>query len=135
LEYQKNGNAHFHVLLNRYLPQAWISETWSVLGGGRIVDIKRVDMHRVSHYLSKYLTKNMLMCAPKRARRVTTSKGIRLLEKQPTDYEWRLMRIPILLALDVHRVLVTRIEPDADGYLRAFETFEEPCGGEPCTSP
>lgn len=133
LEYQKNGNAHLHVLLNCYLPQAWVSETWSALGGGCVVDIKRVDMHRVSRYLSKYLTKEMLMYAPKRARRVTTSKGIRLLEKQPSDYEWRLMRIPILLALDSNRAHVTLIVPDSEGYLQAFETFEEPCGGETCT--
>ena len=135
LEYQKNGNAHLHVLLNCYLPQSWVSETWSVLGGGRIVDIKRVDMHRVSHYLSKYLTKDMLMNAPKRARRVTTSKGIRLLEKQPSDFEWRMMRIPILLALDAHRAHVTLIVPDADGYLQAFETFENSDNWHPCPSP
>jgi hypothetical protein len=127
LEYQKNGNAHFHVLLNCYLPQAWVSETWSVLGGGRVVDIKRVDMHRVSHYLSKYLTKQMLIGAPKHARRVTTSKGIHLLEKQPRDFEWRLIRVPILRLFDVHRAHVTRTIPDADGYLLAFETFENPC--------
>jgi hypothetical protein len=135
LEYQKNGNAHFHVLLNCYLPQEWVSDTWSALGGGWVVDIRRVDMHRISHYLSKYLTKDMLMYAPKRARRVTTSKGIRLLEKQPTDYEWRLMRIPILLALDINSAHVTRIVPDPEGRLQAFETFEEPSGGEPCTPP
>jgi hypothetical protein len=126
LEYQKNGNAHLHVLLNCYLPQSWVSDTWSLLGGGRIVDIKRVDMHRVSHYLSKYLTKDMLLCAPKRARRVTTSKGIRLLEKQPSDYEWRLMRIPVLRLFDVYRANVTRIESDSDGCLMTFEMFEPP---------
>jgi hypothetical protein len=132
LEYQKNGNAHLHVLLNCYLPQSWVSDTWSVLGGGRIVDIKRVDMHRVSHYLSKYLTKDMLLCAPKRARRVTTSKGLRLLEKQPSDYEWRMMRIPVLRLFDVYRANVTRIEPDSDGCLLAFETVEQPSEAQAC---
>ena len=125
LEYQQNGNAHIHVLLNCYLPQSWISETWAALGGGKIVDIKRVDIHRVSHYLSKYLTKQMLMCAPKGARRVTTSKGIRLLEKQPSDFEWQMMRVPILSVLDTHRSHVTSIVPDADGYVLAFETFND----------
>ncbi len=134
LEYQKNGNAHLHILLNCYLEQDWISDTWSQLGGGRIVDIRRVDMHRVSRYLSKYLTKEMLICAPKRARRVTTSKGIRLLEKQPTDFEWRMMKIPILRLFDVFRPLVTRIDPDTDGYLAAFETLEPSGEVPPCTS-
>jgi hypothetical protein len=135
LEYQRNGNAHFHVLLNCKLPQAWVSETWSALGGGRVVDIRRVDMHRVSHYLSKYLTKQMLMNAPKRSRRVTASKGIRLLEKQPSDFEWRLMRIPILTLLGFHRSNVTRIVPDAEGYLVEFETVENAVDEPLCGSP
>ena len=126
LEYQKNGNAHLHLLLNCYLPQDWVSEAWSAVGGGRVVNIKRVDIHRVTHYLSKYLTKEMLLCAPKGARRVTTSRNIRLLEKQVSDFVWRMMRIPIALAFDSCRAHVTRIEPDANGYLLAFETFENP---------
>ncbi len=134
LEYQKNGNAHLHVLLGCYLPQKWVSEAWSAVGGGAIVDIKRVDMHRVSHYLSKYLTKQMIMCAPKGARRVTTSRSIRLLEKQVTDFAYRMMRIPILLAFDRYRAHVTRIVPDVDGYLSAFETFENP-GDVPSSCP
>lgn len=135
LEYQQNGNAHFHVLLKDYVSQAWVSEAWSALGGGRIVDIRRVDMHRVSHYLSKYLTKQMLIHAPKRARRVTTSNGIRLLEKQPSDFEWRLMRIPILTLLGFHRSHVTRIVPDAEGYLVEFETIENASDEPLCESP
>ena len=72
LEHQKNGNAHLHILLNGYIPQEWISNAWASLGGGQIVDIRRVTMRSVSHYLSKYLTKQMLLSAPKRSRRVTT---------------------------------------------------------------
>jgi len=125
LEYQKNGNAHLHILLNCWLPQHWVKDVWSALGGGVVVDIRGVDMHRTSHYLSKYLSKQMLMCAPKRARRVTTSRNIRLLEKQSTDYAWRLMRIPILRLYDVHRAHVTRIDSGADGYMRTFETCGE----------
>ncbi len=135
LEYQRNDNAHFHVLLNCNLPQAWVSEAWSALGGGRIVDIRRVDLHRVSHYLSKYLTKQMLMNAPKRARRVTTSKGIRLLEKQPSDFDWRLIRVPILRLLDVCRAHVTRIVSDVDGDLLAFETIGDASDEPLCPSP
>jgi hypothetical protein len=124
LEYQKNGNAHLHVLLNCYLPQDWVSEAWEAVGGGRIVDIKRVDLHRVSRYLSKYLTKQMILCAPKRARRVTTSRGIKLFEKQPSDFAWQMIKTPILRLFDLNRSKVTHINPDADGYLVAFETFE-----------
>jgi hypothetical protein len=124
LEYQKNGNAHLHVLLNCYLPQNWVSEAWSAVGGGRIVDIKQVDIHRVSRYLSKYLTKQMLMFAPKCARRVTTSRGIRLLEKRVGDFAWQVIRVPILRLFNVYRTRVTRIQSDAEGFLVAFDTFE-----------
>src|SRR5207253_3520045 len=55
LEFQKNGNPHLHLVIDRYVPQKWISESWDSLGGGRIVDIRHVDLHRVSRYLSKYL--------------------------------------------------------------------------------
>ena len=97
------------------------------------MDIKRVDMHRVSRYLSKYLTKDMLLCAPKRARRVTTSKGIRLLEKQPNDYEWQMMRVPALRLFDTFRASVTRTDLDSDGCLAAFEMVEQPCDAQACT--
>ena len=135
LEYQKNGNAHLHILLGCYLPQEWVSEVWSAIGGGKIVHIQRVEMHRVSRYLSKYLAKEMIMSAPKGARRVTTSRSIRLLEKQPSDFAWRVIRVPILRLLDVYRAHVTRIVPDADGYLFAFETIENVSAGPLCPSP
>jgi hypothetical protein len=135
LEYQKNGNAHLHVLLNCYLPQNWVSEAWSAVGGGRIVDIKHVDIHRVSRYLSKYLTKQMILCAPKGARRVTTSRGIRLLEKHASDFAWRMIRVPILRLLDVCRARVTHIQSDAEGFLLAFDTFEVSENVPPSLSP
>ncbi len=135
LEYQENGTAHFHILLNCWLPQEWIKGAWSALGGGIVVDIRHVDVHCISHYLSKYLSKQMLMCAPKGARRVTTSRDIRLLEKPPSDFEWRILRIPVLRLFDVHRARVTLIIPDADGYLIAFETSEVTRDSETCFSP
>lgn len=136
LEYQENGNAHLHILLNCWLPQDWIKEAWSALGGGVVVDIRFVDMHRISHYLSKYLSKQMLMCAPKGARRVTTSRDIRLLEKLPSDFEWRILRIPVLSLFDFYRARVTgRPTTDGDGYLIAFETFAENRDSAECSSP
>ena len=123
LEYQKNGNAHLHILVNCWLDQHWVSEAWAAIGGGRIVDIRMVDMHRISHYLSKYLTKQMIERAPARARRVTTSRDIRLLEKEPTgEYsDWIMMRVPITQLLDTCQ-RPTTVTHDADGYVLAFET-------------
>jgi len=34
LEYQKNGNAHLHVLLGQYIPQKWLKRAWQSIGGG-----------------------------------------------------------------------------------------------------
>ena len=55
---RKNGRLHLHCLVDRYIPQAWISVSWMALGGGRVVDIRWVDLHRVKHYLTKYLMKD-----------------------------------------------------------------------------
>lgn len=127
LEYQKNGNAHLHILVACYLPQKWVSEAWEAVGGGRIVDIRMIDMHRVSHYLSKYLTKQMIELAPARARRVTTSRDIRLLEKQAGgEFAWALLRVPLPQLFDRCEGKITKCTSDADGYLLTFETFEEP---------
>jgi hypothetical protein len=91
LEFQKNGNPHLHVLVDRFIPHGWIKASWDALGGGRIGDIRLVDIHRISHYLSKYLTKELLLSAPERSRRVTTSRSIHLLEKKVNEVRWRLV--------------------------------------------
>ena len=95
LEFQKNGNPHFHILVDRFIPQAWIQSTWQAVGGGRFVDIRYVDIHRIARYLSKYLTKELLLSAPKRSRRITVSRGIRLIEKLKSDLVWHLLLIQI----------------------------------------
>jgi hypothetical protein len=56
LEFHKSGIPHLHILIDRFIPQTWISSSWSILGGGGIVDIRHVDIHRIAHYLAKYLT-------------------------------------------------------------------------------
>ena len=82
LEFQENGNAHLHVLLGKYIRQKWLSLAWQSIGGGKIVDIQQVDVHRVSAYLSAYLTGtkvvHTLNLLPMRARIFTTSRSIRL---------------------------------------------------------
>jgi hypothetical protein len=123
LEYQQNGNAHFHILIPRFIKQKWISTVWSALGGGKIVDIEHVDMHRISQYLSKYLTKEMLLLAPKRARRVTTSRNIKLNIKVSSEFTWRLIRVPIDL---IYKTLITTANNaiyDVEGDVVAFESM------------
>lgn len=98
LEFQDNGNAHLHVLLGRYIPQKWLSRAWQSIGGGRIVDIRFVDVHRVSAYLAVYLAggkiEKTLRLLAKRARIFTTARCIVLWgKKEPSG--WRLRRVDI----------------------------------------
>ena len=123
LEYQKKGTAHLHIVLNCYLKQSWVSDAWAALGGGKIVDIRRVDMHRVSNYLSKYLTKEMLMSAPKRARRVTTSRTIKLNPKKVSDSKWRLLHQPIENLYKHYLCTVNNAQYDVEGNVYAFESI------------
>jgi hypothetical protein len=120
LEFQKNGNPHLHVLVDRFIRQRWISGVWSALGGGRIVDIKFVDVHRVSRYLSKYLTKELLLSAPARSRRVTSSRGIHLLEKRVSEISWRLLQLSIFHLFSIHQSVAQHVVCDETGLLFQF---------------
>src|SRR5882757_8403413 len=83
-------------------------------------DNARLDVHRVSRYLSKYLTKDFLMSAPLRCRRVTTSRGIKLLAKIPSETIWTLVKAPIWILLAVYGRKVSECSLDADGILESF---------------
>lgn len=90
IEIQKRGVAHLHILIDRFIPQRWISKAWSDLGGGKIVDIRFVDLHRVSAYVSKYMTKEMTSNNYGKYRRYGTSQGIRIIEKkEPSGGIWK----------------------------------------------
>ena len=89
VELQKSGMAHLHVLIGVYIEQAWISEAWQSVGGGSIVDIRMVDVHRVNAYLAKYLTKDFFLSVPAKKKRISTSRDIHLTEKKPkSDWRW-----------------------------------------------
>jgi hypothetical protein len=120
LEFQKNGNPHFHILIDRYIDLEWIRRAWVAVGGGFMVDIRFVDVHRVSRYLSKYLTTDLLMSAPLRCRRVTTSRGIKLLEKTPSETTWTLVKVTISRLIDFYGRAVTAVWLDDD---QMFESF------------
>lgn len=77
---EENGKHwHLHVLVSRYLDQSWISSAWSAIGGGEVVDIRRVSRaEKVGHYLGKYLTKNALSGFPDGVQRYGTSEDIDL---------------------------------------------------------
>jgi hypothetical protein len=61
MEFQKStGMPHLHIIIDRYIEQAWIKRAWMEAGGGEHVDIRGVSMRAVSHYLTKYLTKELM---------------------------------------------------------------------------
>ena len=123
LEFQSNGMAHLHLLVDRYIPHFWLQKAWQAVGGGRQVNVKYVDIHRVSPYLAKYLTKELLMSAPKRSRRVTVSRGIQLIEKPVKDPNWRFIRKSIESLLIEYRAFIDDMEFDEGGLLRGFVIF------------
>ncbi len=120
LEFHKSGIPHLHVLIDRFILQRWISESWSALGGGGIVDIRFVDVHRISHYLAKYLTKELLMSAPLRSRRVTTSRSIHLLEKTASDTTWVMDGRSIFHLFSIFGSVAQDVQVDCDGFLFSF---------------
>jgi len=120
LEFHQNGNPHLHILIDRYIAREWIQAAWVAVGGGRMVDIRYVDVHRVSRYLSKYLTKELLMSAPLRSRRVTTSRGIKLLKKTLTETAWTLVKVPISRLFEVYGRAISAVCFDQDQMLESF---------------
>lgn len=92
LERQRSGYAHLHILIDRYIPQAWIQRSWQAVGGGKYVNIKQVDIHRIAPYLSKYLTKDLILADyPPGTRRYSTSRAIILFEKAKKGF-WELVK-------------------------------------------
>jgi hypothetical protein len=122
VEFQKkSGIAHLHVLVGSYIPQAWIKQAWMSCGGGWMVDIRQVDVHRIPQYLSKYLTKDLLNTCPKGKRRVTTSRGIVLFEIIKRGF--KLIWIPIKGIADTTDFIIGECTFDEMG-LKTFEAFE-----------
>lgn len=122
LEYQKTGMPHFHILLNRFVAQKWISQAWDTLGGGEICDIKRFDSaHRAAFYVSKYITKSLNNDYPPGVRRYSTSRDIRLFEKLASS-GWMLIRVHIEYLARYFRLSILDMSTRTDGSLRAFRT-------------
>jgi len=120
LEFQKNGYAHLHVLVDRYIDFAWIQKNWQAVGGGHRVNIKKIDTHRIGAYLSKYLTKELFLSPYYgKYRRFTTSRGIDLLSK-PKQGTWQLVKIGLERLMDTVRGTVLSVQCDADGVLQAM---------------
>lgn len=57
-EFQKNGNAHLHILIHGFIPVHFIRSVWSRIGGGHILKMELVkSVERMAVYVTKYLSK------------------------------------------------------------------------------
>jgi hypothetical protein len=120
-EYQKNGMPHKHVLVDRYLRQQWVKYRWKRLGGGHQVDIRRIKkMDDPARYICKYLTKGVLINAPKGRKRVTTSRDIKLRDRA-TSGEWTLCEAELDGIFERAQASATNVVRRKDGRLRSFE--------------
>ena len=118
VELQNSGYAHLHILIDRFIEQSWISGAWQAVGGGKIVFITQVDLHRVAPYLSKYLTKDLLLGeSAKKYRRYTTSRNIRLFLKSTTG-EWTVVKCPLEILLKLFEGHFWEKEHDEAGILK-----------------
>jgi hypothetical protein len=123
MEFQKETQQpHLHVIIDRYIEQAWLKRAWTQAGGGEHVDIRGVSMRAVSHYLTKYLTKELLCSAPKRSRRVTVSKGIVLNDPPKKTHHWIILAQNIMsIFVQWYKGAVDNPEWDSDLVLWSFE--------------
>jgi hypothetical protein len=96
-EKSDSPHPHLHIIVDRYIPQAWISDVWSRLGGGEVVDIRYLDrVEKAAHYVGKYLTKEALSGLPDGIRRYGSSQDIDLAvrgsdDDGDDDREWQLL--------------------------------------------
>lgn len=128
LEFQQSGIAHLHVLFGMYIPQDWLSRAWQSVGGGEIVDIRYVEIRRVSAYLTTYLAskkiKHTLSLLPTRARIFTTSRGIRLSNRSENSGWWLKRKHITYLhsySLDPNNERYEALEDDQPPVLMAYE--------------
>jgi hypothetical protein len=60
IEFQQNGNAHMHILFNRFLPVAVIRKVWQHVGGGLMMHISKVrSLKATAIYVSGYIVKGI----------------------------------------------------------------------------
>jgi hypothetical protein len=82
--------------------------------------IRYADIHRVSSYISKYLTDELLFSAPAGTRRITCSRSIQLLSKPPKTHSWRLHKTTIFYLYERLLVVSENPEFDSEKWLKGF---------------
>lgn len=120
-EQHKSGIPHKHILVDHYIHQQWLSAKWSSLGGGPMVDIRKIkDIKNMARYVGKYLTKDVLLSAPKGTRRVTTSQNIKLREKR-SEGTWSVSDGNLEDLLTLQKDRAENVVREKSGRLKSFE--------------
>lgn len=113
-EPQRDGTAHLHVVLNRYIPKAELDAVWAENGGG-FTWVEKADVQRAGAYLSKYLAKTWDRDAPWDERYLVEIGGIPTLKYRPWRRWWE--------SLDDERVLQPR-DPESGWTVVYASPFE-----------
>jgi hypothetical protein len=104
-ELHKSGWPHLHILQRgSYIPQEWLSSEWERLGGGPIVDIRKInDQSQTTKYIVKYMGKQFaeLQRLWTGTRLISKSRGwvcnpAKLVTKKILDgYQWAKLEYPL----------------------------------------
>ncbi len=122
-EEHKSGIPHKHILVSHFIHQKWLSAKWSSLGGGPMVDIRKIkDIKNMARYVGKYLTKEVLLSAPKGTRRITTSQDIKLREKH-SEGTWTVSDAKLETLFGLQKHLSPEVVTEKSGRLKSFETI------------
>jgi len=120
LELHKSGLPHLHILIDRFIPQTWISNRWERLGGGRVVDIRKLkNLENAAWYLSKYLSKDAMRRVPKGKRRFSKSRNISF-PKRETEGTWRVSKTSLDSMYCLRKNAASNIIEAPDGRIHSF---------------
>lgn len=115
IELRADGShVHLHCLIDRYLPQRWLSRAWQRVGGGKIVDIRMVAPRRVAAYVAKYMAKALDGGQMYRLRRVTCSRGVQLLAKKKSETKWALAPVSCRMLAAAFGPESVKVSPDGE---------------------
>lgn len=143
-ELHKNGFPHLHVIQRgSYIPQSWLSETWDEVGGGPIVDIRKIsNPTKTTKYVLKYLSKGLSKLAEQwpRLRLIVKSKNWVLHPEKTTpkpldeNVVWSFIKEPLWRILSDFAdcgATKRRYTPQSDTFVLSLEALKRPKNGLP----
>ncbi len=147
VELTKAGRPHFHVLVDRYIPQDYVSKAFEDCGGGKIAWCNLVDAGRATWYITKYVTKSFdcnsrgpYFFFMSRMRSVSASRGLfYTIPRKPGAYfiafgTWEEVQRDLFAESKEHGILSNKILID-DPHSPPFVWVPDPKVIEPLLEP